>query len=190
MPGRGGGWSFPAACTLRLQRSNRSATIKQVLDERQLTSDEAVLDIYPRADETRMANSRGQLRLLMSRREKKPIAFENFRALVDLLQRNATHAVFDDGYVRMRIALNKVWPLESGAGYSERRRTLTRDVNALRLQRQRTSIHKYSRLLRFLCRSCKTMHGNRKHQASSGGRTTEIFGVNPVIEALRARRRL
>lgn len=33
------------------------------------------------------------------------------------------------------------------------------------------------------------MHGNRKQQASSGGRTTEIFGVNPVIEALRARRR-
>jgi 23S rRNA (guanosine2251-2'-O)-methyltransferase len=33
------------------------------------------------------------------------------------------------------------------------------------------------------------MHGNRKHQASSRDRTTEIFGVNPVIEALRARRR-
>lgn len=33
------------------------------------------------------------------------------------------------------------------------------------------------------------MHSNRKHQASSRDRTTEIFGVNPVIEALRARRR-
>jgi 23S rRNA (guanosine2251-2'-O)-methyltransferase len=33
------------------------------------------------------------------------------------------------------------------------------------------------------------MHGNRKYQASSRDRTTEIFGVNPVIEALRARRR-
>ena len=33
------------------------------------------------------------------------------------------------------------------------------------------------------------MHSNRKSQASSRDRTTEIFGVNPVIEALRARRR-
>jgi 23S rRNA (guanosine2251-2'-O)-methyltransferase len=33
------------------------------------------------------------------------------------------------------------------------------------------------------------MPGNRRHQPSSRERTTEIFGVNPVIEALRARSR-
>ncbi|HEX5702643.1 MAG TPA: 23S rRNA (guanosine(2251)-2'-O)-methyltransferase RlmB [Pyrinomonadaceae bacterium] len=33
------------------------------------------------------------------------------------------------------------------------------------------------------------MPSNRKNQPSSHDRTTEIFGVNPVIEALRARRR-
>jgi len=33
------------------------------------------------------------------------------------------------------------------------------------------------------------MHGNPKHRASSRDRMTEIFGVNPVIEALRAGRR-
>jgi 23S rRNA (guanosine2251-2'-O)-methyltransferase len=33
------------------------------------------------------------------------------------------------------------------------------------------------------------MHSNRKSQDSSRGPTTEIFGVNPIIEALRARRR-
>ena len=41
---------------------------KQVLDERQLTTDEAVLDIYSRADDHGLANSCGQLRLLMPRR--------------------------------------------------------------------------------------------------------------------------
>lgn len=33
------------------------------------------------------------------------------------------------------------------------------------------------------------MQGNRKHRAQSRDRTTEIFGVNPVVEALRAGRR-
>ena len=124
---------------------------KQVLDERQLTSDEAVLDIYPRSDENGWRIRAGGFDFSCLGAEKKPIAFENFRALVCLLRRNATQAVFDDGYVRMRVALNKVWPLESRAGGSERRRTLTRDVSATAtVSDNELQLIRYSRMLRFL----------------------------------------
>lgn len=124
---------------------------KKVLDERQLTSDEAVLDIYSRSDENGWRIRAGSFDFSCLGAAKKPIAFENFRALIELLQRNATDAVFDDGYVRMRVALNKVWPIESRAGGSERRRTLTRDVNATAtVSDNELQFTRYSRLLRFL----------------------------------------
>jgi hypothetical protein len=124
---------------------------KKVLDERQLTSDEAVLDVYSHADETGWRVRAGSFDFSCLGTEKRPIAFENFRALVDVLRRNATHAVCDDDYVRMRVALNKVWPLESRAGASERRRTLTRDVSATAtVSDNDLQFTRYSRLLRFL----------------------------------------
>jgi hypothetical protein len=130
------------------QKRNKS---KQVLDERQLTSDEAVFDIYSRNDETGWRIRAGSFDFSCLGAEKKPIAFENVRALVDLLRRNAAHAVCDDGYVRMRVALNKVWPLEARAGSNERRRTLTRDVNATAtISDNELQFTRYSRLLRFL----------------------------------------
>jgi hypothetical protein len=124
---------------------------KQVVDERQLTSDEAVLDIYPRSDENGWRIRAGCFDFSCLGTEKKPIAFENFRALVDLLRGNSTDAVCDDNYVRMRVALNKVWPPESRAGASERRRTLTRDVSATAtVSDNELQFTRYSRLLRFL----------------------------------------
>jgi hypothetical protein len=124
---------------------------KQVLDERQLTSDEAVLDIYSRADETGWRIRAGSFDFSCLGAEKKPVAFENFRTLVDLLRQEAPHAVCDDSYVRIRVALNKVWPLEARAGGSERRRTLTRDINATAtITDNELQFTRYSRLLRFL----------------------------------------
>lgn len=130
------------------QKRNKS---NQVLDERQLTSDDAVLDIYSRADETGWRIRAGSFDFSCLGAEKKPIAFENFHALIDLLQRNAAHAVCDDGYVRIRVVLNKVWPLEARVGASERRRTLTRDVRATAtISDNELQFTRYSRLLRFL----------------------------------------
>lgn len=130
------------------QRRDKS---KQVLDERQLTSDEAVLDIYSRSDENGWRIRAGSFDFSCLGAEKKPIAFENFRALVDVLRRNSANAVSDDDYVRMRVALNKVWPPESRAGASERRRTLTRDVSATAIvSDNELQFTRYSRLLRFL----------------------------------------
>jgi len=124
---------------------------KKVLDERQLTSDEAVLDIYSRADETGWRIRAGSFDFSCLGAEKKPIAFENFRALAEVLRRNSPHAVGDESYVRMRVALNKVWPLEARAGASERRRTLAREINATAtISDNELQFTRYSRLLRFL----------------------------------------
>ena len=124
---------------------------RQILDERQLISDEAVLDIYTSSDESGCRIRAGSFDFSCLGAEKKPIAFENFRTLVDVLQRNATHAILDDSYTRMRVALNKVWPPESRGGASERRRTLTRDVNATAtVSDNELQFTRYSRLLRLL----------------------------------------
>jgi hypothetical protein len=123
---------------------------KQVLDERQLTSDEAVLDIYSRADETGWRIRAGSFDFSCLGPEKKATAFENFRALADLLRRNSPQAVCDDGYVRLRVALNKVWPLEARAGATERLRTLTRAIDATAtVSDNELQFTRYSRLLRF-----------------------------------------
>jgi hypothetical protein len=123
---------------------------KQVLDERQLTSDEAVLDVYSRADETGWRICAGSFDFSCLGSEKKPTAFENFRALADLLARNSPQVVCDDGYVRLRAALNKVWPLEARAGATERRRSLTRAIEATAtISDNELQFTRYSRLLRF-----------------------------------------
>ena len=124
---------------------------KQVLEERQLTSDEAVLDIYSRADESGWRIRAGSFDFSCLGAEKKPIAFENFRALAEVLRRNSPHAVGDDNYVRMRVGLNKVWPLEARAGASEKRRTLVREINATAtISDNEIQFTRYSRLLQFL----------------------------------------
>jgi hypothetical protein len=123
---------------------------REVLEERQLTSDEAILDIYSRADETGWRIRAGSFDFSCLGEEKKATAFENFRALVDLLRRNATRAVCDDGYVRLRLALNKVWPLEARTGAAEKRRTLTREIDATStVSDNELQFTRYSRLLRF-----------------------------------------
>ena len=130
------------------QKRDRS---KQVLNERQLTSDEAVLDIYPGSEESGWRIRADSFDFSCLGAEKKPIAFENFRVLVDLLRRKSSHAVCDDHYVRMRVALNKVWPVESRTGASERRRTLMREVSATAtVNDNELQFTRYSRLLRFL----------------------------------------
>ena len=123
---------------------------KQVLDERQMTADEAVLDVYARTDKTGWRIRAGSFDFSCLGPEKKATAFENFRALADLLKRNSPQAVCDDGYVRVRVALNKVWPLESRANATEKRRALTRDVNSTAtVSDNELQFTRYSRLLRF-----------------------------------------
>lgn len=123
----------------------------QVLDERHFTTDDAVLDIYSRGDQTGWRIRAGSFDFSCLGRQKKPIAFENFRTLAGLLQRSAMYAVFDEGYLRMRTALNKVWPLESRTGATEKRRTPAGEISATAIvSDNELQFTRYSRLLQFL----------------------------------------
>ena len=115
---------------------------KQVVEERQLTTDEAVFDIYHRGDATGWRIRAGNFDFSCLGNDKKPTAFENFRAVVDSLRKKAGNALFDEDYLRIRAALTKVWPLARDryivgpAPHSNSRDADYRDGD-----RQRTSVH-------------------------------------------------
>jgi hypothetical protein len=77
--------------------------------------------------------------------------FENFSQLTSLLRELAAAAEFDDSYVRLRRALDSVWPDEPAASANERRRTafgkFDSSVTSIDNQLQFT---RYSRLLHYL----------------------------------------
>ena len=84
----------------------------QLLDSRELSRDESVLDLHLRSDQAgwRILADNFDFSCLGS--EKKATAFANFKVLVNLLRERANDARFDDLYVRLRPALALVWPIE------------------------------------------------------------------------------
>jgi hypothetical protein len=124
---------------------------QQVVDEREMLSDEAVLDIYTRGDDHGWRIRAGNFDFSCLGDQKKLTTFENFTTLTSRLREHASAAAFDELYVRLRGALNGVWPAESNAGAKERRRNAFGDFDA-----STTSIDnegqftRYSRLLRYL----------------------------------------
>jgi hypothetical protein len=128
----------------------RSRT-KQVIDEREMLTDEAVLDIYARNDNDGWRIRADSFDFSCLGKNKKLTTFENFTQLTSLLRELAAAAEFDDSYVRLRRALDSVWPHEPGASAKERRRTafgkFDSSVTSLDNQLQFT---RYSRLLRYL----------------------------------------
>ena len=123
---------------------------QQVIDEREMLTDEAVLDIYAR-DSHGWRIRAGGFNFSCLGENKKLTTFENFTALISLLREHATTAVFDDSYVRLRGALDSVWPGEPVTSGKERRRSAFGDFNS-----SVTSIDnelqftRYSRLVRYL----------------------------------------
>jgi hypothetical protein len=130
------------------QKRSRS---KRVVDEREMLIDEAVLDIYARGDDHGWRIRASNFDFSCLGDDKQLTAFANFTALTTLLRKHATAAVFDDSYVRLRSALDSVWPTEPTAGAKERRRTafgaFDSSVTSIDNELQFT---RYSRLLRYL----------------------------------------
>ena len=124
---------------------------KQVIDEREMLTDEAVLDIYTRGDDRGWRIRAGNFDFSCLGDKKKLTTFENFTTLITLLREHATAAEFDDWYVRLRGALNNIWPDQASASAKERRRRAFGDfdssVTSLDNELQFT---RYSRLLRHL----------------------------------------
>ena len=123
---------------------------EKVIEERQLTSDEAVIDVYIRGNDCGWQIRAGSFDFSCLGTGKKPTAFENFNVLKDLLKENAGNAIFDGGYLRMRAVLNKVWPPETKVVATENRRALMGAFDATATASDNElQFTRYSRLLRF-----------------------------------------
>ncbi len=138
------------------QKKNRS---RHIIDEREMLTDEAVLDVYfaGRAEGWRISAASFDFSCLGER--KQLTAFANFTALTGLLHEHASAATFDDSYTGLRAALNSVWPMEQVANTKERRRTGFRafdsSVTSIDNELQFT---RYSRLHRYLHASMSEDH--------------------------------
>ncbi len=139
------------------QKRNRS---KHVVDEREILTDEAVLDIYARHDGSGWRIRASNFDFSCLGEQKRLTAFENFSALIALLRERARAAVIDDSYVSLRTALNSVWPDEPNARAKQRRRSgITEFDSCVTLLDNEAQFTRYSRLLKHLHASSPEQHG-------------------------------
>lgn len=95
---------------------------KQTVDSRQLSSDEAVLDIYIKPQRANWRIVAGSFDFSCLGSAKSVTTFQNFAALINFLRERATIAQFDDSYIRARPILETLWPQEQQTRKGELRR--------------------------------------------------------------------
>lgn len=123
----------------------------RTLDQRELSTDEAVLDIYVRTDDLGWRIKSGSFDFSCLGENKSITAFENYAALTNALRDRAAHADFDDSYNRLRSVLAKIWPVEERKSSTERRRTATRNFHATKTSSDNMrEFTRYSRMRQFL----------------------------------------
>jgi hypothetical protein len=95
------------------QRERLGGGSREIVEAREMTTDEAALDIFPAQDKGhfgwRIAAESFDYSCLDER--KGLLARENFLTLLRLLRERAPTAIFDDGYERVRHLLTAAWPL-------------------------------------------------------------------------------
>jgi hypothetical protein len=158
------GWSIPWAEIVLLvagrlferrveveERRGRGAE-NEIVEARELTADEAVLDIYAKGLD-------GNLRIVSNNfdfsclgTEKKLIAAENFSRLSKTLRERAVVALYDEAYAGLRQALGAVWPLEEHTGSGGLRRARPGRLNTETVTRtsNEKQFTRYSRLSHYL----------------------------------------
>ncbi|HEV3470576.1 MAG TPA: hypothetical protein VG148_14735 [Pyrinomonadaceae bacterium] len=93
------------------ERREKSRRDGEVVDARELSEDEAVLDIYPTGDDAAGWRVRGDnFDYSCLGAGKSLLARENFVSLVGLLRERAPRAVYDDEYASSRRLLAAAWP--------------------------------------------------------------------------------
>lgn len=128
------------------QKRNRKRS--QVLNEREMSTDEAVLDLYVRDDPAGWRIRSGSFDFSCLGKAKAMTAFANFTTLSDLLRQRAVNARFDESYNRLRSALNKVWPTEPSGDKTERRRSAKGRIEAkITSSDNEAQFTRYSRML-------------------------------------------
>lgn len=141
----GGGVPFTAAwdeisvlVTGRLQQNRVEAQerparngVRETLDSREISQDEAVLDVYTAdlARSWRVQISGFDFSCLGA--SKKLLAAENFAAFCAEMRERASRAVYQDAYLRVRPLLAQVWPLAQrtdSQGWQRNLRHTTRQI--------------------------------------------------------------
>jgi hypothetical protein len=133
------------------ERKGRRAE-NEIVEAREMSADEAVLDIYIAQSDKAWRISAGSFDFSCLGPRKGLVAAQNFSALVEVLRVRASDAAYDDSYNRVRHQLSVVWPLEQHTeprGWHRKRpghvstEAVTRSDNELQFTR-------YSRLRHYL----------------------------------------
>jgi hypothetical protein len=135
------------------ERRGRSSE-NELLDARELSADEAVLDIYTSEAGDCFRIIAGNFDFSCLGPQKNLVAAQNFLTLVGILRARAADARYDDSYARVRHALTNVWPLEhetESRGWRRKRpgQVSTQAVTRINNEQQFT---RYSRLREYLQR--------------------------------------
>ncbi|HXI62385.1 MAG TPA: hypothetical protein VNF70_06725 [Pyrinomonadaceae bacterium] len=133
-----------------IEERRRGRKLKPI-DQRELTDDETVLDLYVRSSEAgwRISTRNFDFSCLADR--KTLTTFDNFRALINLLRERAALEI-DESYIRLRPLLSGVWPLQKQTRKGARGRSGAGkyDVSTVTTTDNETQFNNYSRLLWFL----------------------------------------
>ncbi len=132
----------------------KSGGRKRVLGEREIATDEALMDIYIQNDEAGWRVRSNSFDFSCLGKTKSITTFANFSALTDFFRRGAVNAEVDDAYNRLRSIFAKMWPAEEPEGKTERRRAGARNFHAMITTTDNLKqFTRYSRLRRFLTQS-------------------------------------
>ncbi len=93
------------------ERKGRGAE-KEIVDAREVSADEAVLDIYTAQDDGCWRVSAASFDFSCLGARKGLVAAQNLTTLVAHLHEHAARAEYDDSYMRVRGALAHVWPIK------------------------------------------------------------------------------
>lgn len=120
---------------------------KQV-DDRELFSDEPVVDLYRRFEAVGWRISANSFDFSCLGEGKAITAFENLTSLISLIKTRAPGIEFDDAYPGLRPVLNNVWPLEpqTRPGDWRRRGVGKVDVSTVTIIDNEDQFNAYSRL--------------------------------------------
>ena len=124
----------------------------EMLDAREMTTDEAVLDIHTTQKELSLRIASRNFDFSCLGALKSLVTVENFSRLVEVVRQRSKRAAYDDSYNRVRRALAFAWPLDQrtearGWNRSHPGRVSTEAVTTSDNEMQFT---RYSRLCRYL----------------------------------------
>ncbi|MDT4967949.1 MAG: hypothetical protein QOJ64_2686 [Acidobacteriota bacterium] len=133
------------------ERKHRKAE-GEIVEARELSSDESMLDIYFDGQARAVRISAGNFDFSCLGTRKGLIAGQNFATMVSMLRERASHALFDESYTPLRHAITPVWPVEEHTeGRGWRRKGPGRvNTEAVTTSSNDLQFTRYSRLLNHL----------------------------------------